>query len=134
MSEFEEKVELKIGSNRSFGITLGVIITLIFLYFNTFHEWMLLPILILGLSLFFLGIFYPRILTYPNIIWFKFGLFLGKIISPIVMSIIFIVTIIPIGFFMKLLKKDLLLMKFDASQSSYWVNKEEKKTTMSDQY
>ena len=57
--------------------------------------------------------------------WFKFGLFLGKIVSPFVMGIIFFAVVTPIGVFMRILKKDLLNLKKNHSDS-YWIIKKEK--------
>ena len=62
-----------------------------------------------------------------------FGLFLGKIISPMVMGIIFFFVVTPIGIIMKILKKDLLNLKFN-QKKSYWIDKNEPKSKMKDQF
>ena len=86
-------------------------------------------------SLFFLilGFLNSKILTPLNKLWFKFGIFLGKIISPLVMGIIFFLVIAPTGLLMRLLNKDLLNLKFN-NDSSYWIEKTEPKTKMKNQF
>ena len=54
--------------------------------------------------------------------WFKFGIFLGKIISPLIMMLIFFLVVTPIGLFMRIIGKDLLGMKFNRDKS-YWLEK-----------
>ena len=66
-------------------------------------------------------------------IWFKFGIFLGKIISPIVMGIIFFGVITPISLIMKILKKDVLNLKYNNSET-YWIKKEEPISKMKNQF
>ena len=68
-----------------------------------------------------------------NKLWFKFGLFLGKIISPIIMGVIFFLVVTPIGFLMKLLGKDLINLKFN-SEKSYWIEKSGPKSKMKNQF
>jgi hypothetical protein len=60
------------------------------------------------LFLILLGIINSKILTPLNKVWFKFGIFLGKFISPMLMGIIFFLVVTPIGFLMRIFKKDLL--------------------------
>ena len=66
-------------------------------------------------------------------IWFKFGLLLGKIISPVVMGIVFFLVVTPIALFMRLLKKDLLNLKFN-KKNTYWIEKSGPKSKMKNQF
>ena len=124
---------IKIGSNRSFGIVFFIVFLLIALYpllnQNEIRLWSLLISIIFLL----LGILNSKILSPLNVVWFKFGLFLGKIISPIVMGIIFFLVVTPIGLLMKLLKKDLLNLKFNNNQT-YWIKKIDTKNRMNKQF
>jgi len=73
-------------------------------------------------------------ILYPlNKIWFKFGILLGKIISPFVMGIIFFFVVTPIGLLMKVFNKDLLNLKFNKNKS-YWIEKNEPKSKMKNQF
>ena len=66
----------------------------------------------------------PRVLAVPNRLWMKFGLLLGKIISPIALGILFYLVFMPIGVLMRVLGKDPLKLKRDDAATSYWVNRE----------
>jgi predicted membrane protein len=125
--------KLKIGSNRSFGLVFFIVFLIVSIYpllnDNPIRLWSL----ILCVIFFILGIQNSKILTPLNILWMKFGLFLGKIVSPFVMGIIFFCVITPIGIILKLFRKDLLNLKRN-SKVSYWLNKEEIKSNMKDQF
>ena len=73
------------------------------------------------------------ILTPLNKTWFKFGLILGKIVSPIVMGVVFFTVVTPIAFFMKILGKDLLNLKYN-NNKSYWIDKSGPKSKMRNQF
>ena len=73
-------------------------------------------------------------ILYPlNRLWFKFGIFLGGIISPIIMGVIFFAVVTPIGLFMKILGKDLLSLKKN-QKKSYWIEYENKNSKMKNQF
>ena len=113
---------IKIGSNRSFGIVFSVVFLLISIYPLINDENIRYWSLLISLIFLILGILNSRILTSLNIIWFKFGLFLGKIFAPLIMGIIFFLIVTPIGLIMKFFKKDLLNLKFNKDKS-YWIKK-----------
>ena len=60
-------------------------------------------------------------------------MFLGKIVSPIIMGLIFFVVVTPIGFLMRVLGKDLLNLKLN-NDKSYWIEKKEPKSKMKNQF
>ena len=74
-----------------------------------------------------------RLLTPLNILWFKFGIFLGKIVSPIVMGVIFFFVVTPIAILMRISKKDLLNLKF-TNKSTYWTKNSSQKSKMKNQF
>ena len=125
--------DIKISSNRSFGVVFFIFFVLIALYpllkGNDLRIWSLL----ISFSFLILGVINSRILTPLNKLWFKFGLLLGKIISPIIMGIIFFITVTPIGVVMRLLNKDLLNLKYN-QQNSYWIKKTGPKSKMKNQF
>ena len=125
--------DIKIGSNRSFGIVFFIVFLLIAIYPLINHGEIRVWSVLISLLFLILGIINSKILTPLNKAWFKFGIFLGKIISPIVMGIIFFLVVTPIAFLMRMLKKDLLNLKFNKS-SSYWIEKTNPKSTMKNQF
>ena len=124
---------IKISSNRNFGIVFFVVFLLIALYPIIKQNEIRLWSLIISLSFLVLGILNSKLLSPLNRLWFKFGLFLGKIISPIIMGIIFFFVVTPIGLLMRLLKKDLLSLKFN-NEKSYWIKKNDLNNRMNKQF
>jgi hypothetical protein len=124
---------IKLPSNRSFGIVFFIVFLLIGLYPLLNSEEARLWSLIISLIFILLGLLNSKILTPLNKIWFKFGIFLGKIISPLIMGIIFFLVVTPIGLIMRLLGKDLLNLKYNENKS-YWIEKNDPKSKMKNQF
>ena len=125
--------KLKKSSNRSFGIVF-------FIVFLIFSLWPILKgndlkIEFLFIALFFLllGLINSSILTPLNILWIKFGFFLGNIISPVVMGIIYFGLITPISFLLKIFNKDVLSLKKN-TQKTYWKKRENEISNMRNQF
>ena len=125
--------DIKIGSNRSFGIVFFVVFLIIATYPLINGDELRLWSLIISIVFLFFGLVNSKILNPLNKLWFKFGIFLGKIISPLVMGIIFFLVVTPIGLLMRLLKKDLLNLRFN-NNGSYWIEKTEPKSKMKNQF
>ena len=125
--------DIKIGSNRSFGIVFFIVFLVISLYPLLHGENIRVWSLIISIIFLVLGLLNSKLLNPLNKIWFKFGLLLGKIISPIVMGIIFFLVVTPIALFMRLLKKDLLNLKFN-KKNTYWIEKSGPKSKMKNQF
>jgi hypothetical protein len=125
--------DIKIGSNRSFGIVFFIVFFLIAIYPLINDDELRLWSLIISIVFLFLGLINSKILNPFNKLWFKFGIFLGKIISPLVIGIIFFLVVTPIGLLMRFLNKDLLNLKFN-NNSSYWIEKSEPKSKMKNQF
>ena len=68
-----------------------------------------------------------------NKIWYRFGILLGKLISPIAMFIIFFLIVTPIGLLMRIFGKDILGLKFNKNKT-YWIKKEHDSNRMKDQF
>ena len=125
--------DIKIGSNRSFGIVFFIVFLLIAIYPLLSGENVRLWSLAIATIFFILGIINSGLLSPLNKIWFKFGLLLGRLISPLVMSLIFFLVVTPIALLMKLLKKDLLNLKFNKDKT-YWIVKSGPKSKMKNQF
>ena len=125
--------DIKISSNRSFGIVFFIVFILIAFYPLINQEEIRIWSVLISLFFLILGIINSKILTPLNKVWFKFGIFLGKIISPIVMGLIFFLVVTPIAFLMRMLQKDLLNLKF-SKNNSYWIEKIEPKSKMKNQF
>lgn len=113
--------DIKVGSERAFGLVFAVV----FLIVGLWPVLGGLPPIIWALIV--SGVFLVTALTVPtilrplNMIWFKFGLLLHKIVNPLVMGLLFFLTITPMALIFKMLGKDPLNRKFDKETSSYWI-------------
>jgi len=128
------KSKIKISSNRSFGLVFFVVFLIIALWPLKSGEEFRLWSLVLSIIFFILGILNSQLLTPLNKLWFKFGMFLGSIVSPIVMGIVYFIVVTPIGIFMRLLGKDLLKTSKAKNASTYWIKRIEKQSTMKKQF
>ena len=134
MSEFKSNVVVKMGSTKSFGIWFSLIFLMIGLYPLLTGVQVRVWSLVVALILLVLAYLAPRILSVPNILWFKLGMMLGAIGAPFVMAIIYFFVVAPIGMIIRLAGKDLLSQKLDKTANSYWIKREEQMGSMRDQF
>jgi len=125
--------KIKIPSNKSFGLVFFIFFIIISLYPLVNKEEIRVWSLIVSLIFLLLGLIDSKILTPLNKIWFKIGIYLGNIVSPIVMGIIFFFVVTPTGIIMKLLGKDILNIKY-SKNNSYWIKKNGIKSKMKNQF
>ena len=124
---------MKKSSSKSFGyLFFGVFLALavwVYVKNQNLNFWLI------GTSLVFLvlTLIKSKLLDVLNDLWIKFGELLGKIVAPIVMSIVFFLIVTPIGLILKIVKKDLLKLKFN-NDKSYWVEKSKTIESMDKQF
>ncbi len=122
--DFQREESVEGGTDRSFAIVFGIVFTVI----------MLLPLLdgrgplwwaaAVAAVFFVLAFAAPRLLRPLNRLWTKFGLLLNRIVSPLVLGLLFFLVITPIGLIMRARGKDLLRLKTDPKASSYWIERD----------
>ena len=126
--------DIKISSNKNFGIVFFIVFLLISVWpildAKEIRYWSLV------ISLFFLilGVSNSKILTPLNKLWMKFGIYLGSIVAPIVMFVIYFLVITPTGIILRIFNKDILRLKKNSKKSSYWIKKDKSKNSMRKQY
>ena len=125
--------DVKISSNRSFGIVFFIVFILIAIYPLTYYGEIRIWSLIISFTFLVLALLNSKILTPFNKLWFKFGIILGKIISPVIMGLIYFFIVTPIGLTMRLLRKDILNLKYNKNKS-YWIEKNGIKSKMKNQF
>ena len=128
-----DQKDIKIGSNKSFGVVFFLVFLLISLYPLINDGNLRIWSFVISIIFLILGILNSKILSPLNKIWFKFGLLLGKIISPIVMGIIFFIVVTPTGLILRLFQKDVLNLKFN-NNNTYWIEKSGPKSNMKNQF
>ena len=121
------------SSNKSFGIIFSIVFFIIALYPLLHNGNLRIWSIIISLIFLILGLLNSKILSPLNNAWFKFGVFLGKFISPLVMGVIFFLVVTPTGLIMRILGKDLLNLKYN-KKKSYWIQKSNQKSKMKNQF
>ena len=109
------------SSNRSFGLVFAVVFLMIaarpILDGRALRWWAV----VIAATFALLAVLYPSVLTLPNRWWTKFGLLLGKVVSPIALGLLFFGVITPLGAVMRLTGKDPLRLQLDRKTDSYWI-------------
>jgi len=134
MIENKSYTSIEKGNERNFGFVFSIFFLIISLFPLLKGNHIYLWPLIISIILFLISLFNPRILKIPNKLWFNFGILLGKIVSPIVMGIIFFSTVTSIGLIMRLFKKDILKIKMDKKIKSYWIKRIDSNDSMKNQF
>jgi Saxitoxin biosynthesis operon protein SxtJ len=111
------------SSNRSFGIVFTIVFSLLGVWpmlHGTGPRWWAC-----GIAICFAvtATLKPSILAVPNRLWLKFGLLLGKIVSPVALAILFYGAILPIGLLMRLTGNDPLRLRKEPESKSYWISR-----------
>ena len=133
MIDLKSNLQIKIGSEKNFGITIGTVFLIIFLIYFYINLKINFYLIFMSLIFYILGIFFPLLLKTPNRIWANFGILLGKLISPFVMGLIFFLVVTPIGLLMRLFKKNTSSINIK-NNKSHWVIRNKKPGDMSNQF
>jgi predicted membrane metal-binding protein len=114
---------LKIPTDRSFGFTFAVVFALV-------GAWLLwrgsrwgVPVLGVGGAFALIAVSIPGLLHPFNVVWMKFGFLLGKVVTPIVMGLIFFLMFAPVGLYFRMIRRDALLRSFERDKTSYWIER-----------
>lgn len=113
--------DIQPGSDRSFGLIVGGVLSAIGAYqlLNDMSSfiWFLTP----GVLLMALGLVAPKLLRPLNLLWTKLGLLLGRVVTPVVMFLVYAISVVPIGLILRATGKDLLSLKRRTGEGTYWV-------------
>jgi hypothetical protein len=120
---FARANDVKTGSERAFGIVFAVVFALIGLWPLLDGQALRVWALIIAAVFTACAFFAPGVLKSLNRIWFRFGMLLHRIVSPLVMGFLFYLTVTPIALLMRLAGKDPLRLKFDRAARSYWIER-----------
>ena len=119
---------------KNFGYTFSIIFSLLSIYNYYVVSSFFIPFVILTLSLFLLAKFHPQSFKFLGFYWEKLGYFLGKFFSPIILFLVYLITIIPINLLLRFLKVDILNKMKSNKIKSYWVEKKETEIIFKDQH
>lgn len=134
MSEHEHHIDVKIGSEKSFGVVFSVVFLIIGLWPLTDAQSVRYWSLAVAAAFLLAAFFAPNILSWPNKIWFKFGMLIGRVVAPVVMALVYFLAVLPTGVVMRMLGKDILHQNIDKDANSYWIDREKPVGTMKNQF
>jgi len=127
LSEHQEHHQVEGSSDRSFGLTVGGILLLIEVY-RLWGTWEVdtvgVVLLCISIPLIVLGCILPTLLAPLNKAWIKLGFIMFRVVNPIIMFAVYVLTIVPIGLLLKVTGKDPMRMKLDRDAKSYWIERE----------
>ena len=126
------------NNNITFGILFFIFFFIIGFYPAIAGEKTDIKVWSIFLSLLFLiiTIIKPNLFTFPNRLWIQFGILLGKIISPIIMFLVFFLIVTPTGNLIRIFGKDAMRLKKTSNNNvnSYWINRVDKFQSMREQF
>ncbi len=125
---------IKISSEKSFGIVFTVFFIIVTLYYKLFYDQFNILTTLMALTCLIITFSKPILFKYPNIAWFYFGIFLGKIFIPIFLGFTYFVIFTTTGFLVKIFKKNYIDKNIDHNKSSYWIRRERKIGSFDDQF
>lgn len=114
---------VQMGSDRSFGLVFAVVLAIVALWplksggeIRLWAAGAATAFLVLALVL-------PRLLRPLNLVWFKFGMLLHRVVTPVVMGLLFFLTVTPVGLLMRATGKDPMRLKRAPQAASYWIDR-----------
>ena len=122
--DFKRDEHVEGGSDRSFGLVFTVVFAIIGLWpliWGADVRWWAMGVaavfaVVTGVR--------PVLLAPLNKLWTRFGLLLSKVVSPIVLGLLYFVAVVPTGLIMRMRGHDLLRLKLDPDEESYWIKRD----------
>lgn len=102
-----------------FALILGLIMngfSLYKLYMEHSVHWLIFP----GTIILVIGLFVPMWLRIPYAYWMKFAAILSKVMTTLILSLIYFLVLTPIGLLAKIVGKSFLDVKISGNEKSYW--------------
>ena len=122
--DYHRKEDIVAGSERGFGVVFFIVFAVIGLWPWLFGGPPRLWSLGVAAAFLLVALLRPGLLSPLNRIWFSFGLLLHKIVTPVVMGVLFFLTVTPTGIVMRLMGKDPLHRRFDPTATTYWIERQ----------
>jgi hypothetical protein len=125
---------IKMGSDRSFGLVFAGVFALVALWpllDGREVGWWGLVVAAAGVLV---ALIRPALLAPFNRLWFRFGLALGKVMTPVAMFVLFALAVIPTALLLRLFGKDPLQRRLSPDATSYWERREKQPGPMREQW
>jgi len=116
--------EMNIPPDKSFGRTMAFILCAIAAYFYFKMNKVLIPLFVISAIFIILAQFKPKLLHPLNFAWTYFGFVMSKVTNPLFLTLVYFTLITPMGLLLRLVGKDILRLKMNIKDKSYWIEKE----------
>lgn len=113
--------EIKIGSEKNFGLVFGIFFFLLSFYLYYYHNSINYFFITLGIIFIIISLVYPKVLKIPNLLWFKFGLLIGKVMIPIFLTFTYFIVFTFMGLLIKIFKRNYIDKHIEKSKKTYWI-------------
>ena len=121
---FRPTSKIRAGSERAFGLVFAGVFAIVglapMLDGDAARLWALGVAAVFAAS----ALLAPRLLRPLNLVWFRFGLLLNTVVSPLVFGVLFLFAILPTALAMRALGKDPLRLRRDPAAASYWIRRD----------
>jgi hypothetical protein len=122
--DFAREQQVKASSNRAFGWVFAAVFLIVALWPLALggapRWWSLIVSALVAL----VTVAAPALLTVPNRLWLRFGMLLHRIVSPVMLAIMFYLVVTPMGLLMRAFAKGSLRLHRDAAAGSYWIKRD----------
>jgi hypothetical protein len=125
---------IRMGSERSFGLVFAGVFAIVACYPLLHGGPVRLWALAVAGAFLAASLAVPRLLAPLNRLWFRFGLALGRVMTPVAMALVFVVAVIPTALALKLFRKDPLQRRIDRSAGTYWERRDAQPGPMREQF
>ncbi len=109
------------GSERSFGLVFAMVFALIALWPLTKGGPLRWWAVAAASAFLVVGYVWPAVLRPLNVAWFRLGLLLSAVVTPVVMGLLYVTTFVPIGLVLRMAGRDVLGLKREPDRATYWI-------------
>ncbi len=122
--DFQSRVEPARSSERGFGIVMALALTA--LAWWKAEEWAPVVGWMVGIAVVFgvTALLVPRVLRPLNSAWTRLGILLGRVITPVVLFLLFVLAFVPLGFLLRLRGFRPLRLEFTPGDATYWIDRD----------
>lgn len=131
---FDRPAPLKVGSNKQFGYVFAALFFILSVSSYPIRSKIRILLIVASILTVAVTLLNPQLLTKPNRLWAHFGQILNKIISPVILGVLFFIIFTPMSLILKICRKDILDLKIDKSKNTYWLKSPSQDSSMKDQF
>jgi hypothetical protein len=122
------------STEKNFGLIFSLLFFIIGIYFFKINFYISIVLIIVSSFFLVAAIYFNKVLIVPNLIWYKIGVLLSKITTPVIMAVLYFLVVTPTALLYFFLQKKQYITKIDKKKTSYWIERNEPLESMNEQY